>query len=213
MQAQDLLRSMVDYYASMRSYSDHGNVDARSQRRDRVTSTQFSTLYQKPSFFRFAFVRPHPHTPLNQAVTQHVIGFDGSNAYQIFKRYSGDVEVKSIDKLESAVAGASGISNGAAHTLAQLLLPGIGGISFLELRNIRFNDDVTVDGAPCYTVAAEHPTGDSHFELHIERECLLLRPSMWETEAFRFDESRMNIRVNEPIESALFAAALRDLAA
>jgi hypothetical protein len=213
MQAQDLLHSMVDHYASMRSYSDHGIVIARSLLRDHVTSTRFSTLYQQPSFFRFAFVRPHPHTPLNEAVTQHVIGFDGSNAYQIFKRYSGDVEVKSVDKLESAVARATGISSGSAHTIAHLLFPKIGGLSFLELRDVRFNDDAIVDGAPCYTVAAEHPAGDSHFELHIEKSSVLLRASMWETEAFRFEESRMNIRVNEPIESTLFAAALRDLAA
>jgi len=81
MDAQGALDSMVRRYAALSSYSDVGEVILTH--REFVTRTPFSTYYKEPSLFRFEFKVQHPYPPLNHIVSQHAVGFDGTQAYQI----------------------------------------------------------------------------------------------------------------------------------
>jgi hypothetical protein len=50
-------------------------------------------------------------------------------------------------------------------------------------------------------------------DLWIEKDTLLLRKFSSERETSRSEELRTSVRINEPIESVLFAAELKDLPA
>jgi hypothetical protein len=172
--AEKVLQDVVALYASMNSYMDSGYVTTTFVETGRLRRISFSTLYQKPSLFRFAFSTPHPHPPLNYIVTQHVVGFDGIEGYSLTKKYDSSQALKSINSLELVVAGATGISSGSAHTIGRLLLPEVGGLSILELVSPQLEDEMDIDGITCYSIAARHPQG-GEWELWIEKEALLLR--------------------------------------
>jgi hypothetical protein len=211
MDAQDVLNNVVRNYAALRSYSDVGEVILKNP--NFVMRTPFSTYYKAPSLFRFDFKVPHPHPPLSHVMTQHSVGFDGTKAYQIRRAYKGNVENETVDRIGLAIAGAAGISGGAAHTIGRLLLKGTEGLSISELVGAQFNEDTAIDGAVCYSIAAKYRDFSGKYELWIEKDTLLLRKYLSGHETSRFEETRTSIRIDEPIETAMFAAELRDQAA
>jgi hypothetical protein len=203
--AQDVLGRMVALYASLTSYVDTGHVTTRFAKSGLLSRTVFSTLYQKPSLFRFTFFRPHPHPPLSHIVTEHVAGFDGTESYFLTKRFEDREVSKSITSLPLAVAGATGVSSGSAHTIGRLLLPEVEGSSILDLLNPQFNGDTEIDGIVCYSITAQHPKIGER-ELWVEKESSLLRKVIAFGETSRSEEVRENISVNNPLELSLFAA-------
>jgi hypothetical protein len=202
--ARDVLRTMIATYASMTSYSDKGQVTTTQLKDGRVHRTTFSTLYQRPSFFRFAFSRPHPHPPLNHLVTQFVTGFDGTVGYSTTSKPGDAGPSKSVTSLELAVAGATGISSGSAHTIGRLLLPEVGGYSFQESLEPQFGKDVTVDGTLCYSISARNPRSETADEIWIEKESFLLRKIIRRRADGQSEEWRDSIELNAPLESHLF---------
>jgi hypothetical protein len=210
-QALDVLNRMARHYAGLQAYADVGEVTVTQRRRSFVTQVRFSTFYQKPAFFRFDFTVPDSYSPFSQAPTQHAVGFDGTKAYRVKMGYNGSVKKEVVDGIGLAVAGAAANSNGAANTIGRLLLADFEGFSILEPTGAKFIGDTVVDGVECYSIAAEHPTRGGKDEIWIEKDSLLLRKLLSETETTRSVESRSNIRINEPLETALFAAALRNL--
>jgi hypothetical protein len=121
--ARDVLRQLGALYAAMISYSDRGTLSTTSARTGNVSQTPFSTLYQRPSLFRFESSRPHPYPPLSHIVTQHVIGFDGTATYSRRKVGSNPETTTSIESLSLAIAAAHPSSHGASLTVARLLVP------------------------------------------------------------------------------------------
>ena len=79
--AKAVLEEVAARYASITSYSDCGAVHTQFIDNDRMFTTIFSTLYKKPSLYRFEFERPHPYPPLQNIVTRRAVIFDGSTAY------------------------------------------------------------------------------------------------------------------------------------
>jgi hypothetical protein len=109
-----------------------------------------------------------------------------------------------------AIAAATGASSGSAHRIGRLLLPAMGGLSILDLVDLRQGRDTVVDGTPCYSIAARYPKcAIPDMEFVIERDALLIRRIKTSGEAGKFSatELRHSIRVNEPIEDAMFRRA------
>ena len=202
-EARQLLEEAAATYASMISYSDVGSVSQQLQPDDPVLCTEFSTLYAEPNLFRFEFSRAHPYPPLRHVVTRHVIGFDGFGAYALRQEHDMPPTLQTRRDLSHAVAGSAGISSGSAHNIARLLLPEVEGLSILDLVDPRLIDDVPVDGAVCHRVRAHLPKGGVR-ELFFERDSLLLRRILTIGEKMTTDEIRRDIRVNQPIDDALF---------
>jgi hypothetical protein len=199
-----VLQGMVSYYRSFSAYSDTGHVTSTILKTRVVQRRSFSTLYQAPSFFRFEFANPHPHPPLADIITQHVVGFDGTEGYLLTKKH-GDLHAhKSVSSIALAVAGAAGISSGSAHTIGRLLLPEVAGLSFMDLVNPRHEGETDIDGIPCWSITAELPTGGKR-TVWIEKNTLLLRKIVDLRETFRAEEMRQNICVNGPVEINRFA--------
>jgi hypothetical protein len=208
MDAQAVIEEMVQRYAAFESYSDGGLVTFTHP--NFVTKTPFSTHYSAPSLFRFDFQAPHPYPPLSHVVTHHSVGFDGTKAYAIRKRFKGQVETESCENTGLAIAGAAGISCGAALTIGRLLFTDTGALSLLEQIDAKFEEDTVLDDIDCYSIAVRYPHHQSRYVFHIEKGSFLLRKLLSEHGTSSFEESRMNIRINEPIEDELFAATLRD---
>ena len=204
--AQDVLRAVVEKYAALGSYSDTGEVMTRIAANGTVHRITFSTLYQRPSLFRFTFFNPHPHPPLGHLVTQHSVGYDGTVGYSVAKRPNGTVDRKSPISLEAAVARATGISSGSAHTIGRLLLPEVHGLGLLDLVDAHRGDDVFIEGKSCYSVAARAPKGGRQQELWIEKDSYLLRRRITRSEQGDSVEARENISLDSPQPNALFAA-------
>jgi hypothetical protein len=211
MDAQAVIEDMVQRYVTFESYSDSGQVTFTHP--NFVTKTPFSTHYSVPSLFRFDFQVPHPHPPLSHIVTQHVVGFDGTKAYAISERFKRRVETQSCESTGLAIAGAAGISCGAALTIGRLLFTDTGAVSLLEQIDAQFDDDTVLDDIDCYSIAVRYPNHQSRYKYHIEKGSFLLRKLLSQHETSSFEESRTNIRINEPIEGGLFAATLREHAA
>ncbi len=205
MDAREVLQRMIALYGSLNSYSDTGYVKTNITARAAVHRKWFSTLYQKPSSFRFTFFRPHPYPQLGHIVTEHVVGFDGAEGYRIMKGPDDAQPLRSTTSLTLAIAGATGISSGSAHTIARLLLPQVGGLSILDLLNPRFNDATAIDGTDCHSISAQFPEGGEQ-ELWVEKGTLLLRKVIDSRASARSEEVRENICVNEVLEGKLFAA-------
>jgi hypothetical protein len=209
MQAQEVLDRMVQRYAGLQSYSDVGHVTLTHP--NFVTRTPFTTFYKAPSLFRFDFNVPHPHPPLSHIVSQHAVGFDGTNAYALRKAFKEKVESQLLNSIGLAVAGASGISSGAALTIGRLLLKGTEGLSISELSSVQLSADTAIDDVSCYSMTARYPSFGGKYHLLIEKHTSLLRKLLSEHETTRFEEIRCQIRINAPIEDAVFTAELKEL--
>jgi hypothetical protein len=202
--AEDLLRDMANLYASMASYADSGAVHTKLDASGLPYSQSFSTVFKRPALFRFEFWRPHPYERLRSLVTRHVAGFDGRAAYFVTQRPDAAPVREERPSLSTAVAGATGISGGSAHTIARLLLPDVGGLSILDLVGASFNPErPTIDGIACHSVTAQHPQSGAPTEFWIEKDSLLLRKVV---KHYRLpsEEVRECIHVGELLDDSLF---------
>jgi hypothetical protein len=202
-EARQLLEQVAATYASMSSYADAGCVSQHLQPSDSVLRTDFSTLYAAPELFRFEFSRPHPYAPLRHMVTRHVVGFDGFGAYALRQEYEMPPALQARQNLSDAVSGAAGISAGAAQNIARLLLSDLEGLSILDLAGPRMAEGAEVGGAACLCVCALLPRGGER-RLWVERNSLLVRRIQTHRDKISLDERRHEIRVNLPLDEALF---------
>jgi hypothetical protein len=208
--AKALLEKVAARYASITSYSDCGAVHTQLIDNDRVFTTIFSTLYKKPSLYRFEFERPHPYPPVQNIITRNAVVFDGSTAYTSKQTGADAPQTELAENFSLAIAAATGASSGSAHRIGRLLIPAMGGLSILDLVDLRQGMDTVVDGTPCYSIAARYPKcAIPDMEFVIERDTLLIRRIKTSGEAGKFSatELRHSIRVNEPIEDAMFRRA------
>jgi hypothetical protein len=157
----------------------------------------------KPKFFRFEFLSLHPFLPLRHVVTKHVCGFDGAEAYSVTQRSGESAVVELEESLKLAVAGATGISGGSAHTIARLLLPEIGGFSLSKLADVNLEREAEVEGALCYELTGVHPRGGPH-TLWIGKSDLLLRKLSERVRDSPSEEIRSAIIVDADLEPSVF---------
>ena len=206
--AQDLIRDVVAHYAQMSSYQDTGVVRQWFKAKQPPLETTFSTSFKKPSLFRFEFASPHPYPPLRHIITRHVIGSDGATAYSLVKEHKAAARVEIEESLSMAVAGATGISSGSAHTIGRLLLPEVGGLSLMDLVAPTCKKERLFQGTACYCIGAKHPTGPT-LELWIEKKTLLLRKLVHNARKVPSEELRQAIRVDRPVKKSIFAKPKR----
>jgi hypothetical protein len=206
--AKALLESVVRRYASIRSYQDSGTV-TQYDGRESPYRIDFANAYKSPSLFRFAFAAPHPYPPLHNYVIHYVLGFDGSAAYFRMKPPDQPQTKEASQNVGLAIAKGTGISSGAAHTISRLLLPDVGGLSILDLVDVRATEDATIAGVQCLSVTAQHPRGAGEWKLWIEKDTLLMRRLTVRRDpsgASFTEEVHQEIRVNEPIDDRQFSA-------
>jgi hypothetical protein len=107
------------------------------------------------------------------------------------KHYSGPAGVEVSESLDLAIAGATGISSGTAHTIGALLFAEVSGFNLLDLRRVRFRRNRIVLGVPCICVSGLHPRAGRWSAWFGEQDMLLRRlyRSRFNSEELRFNPS------------------------
>jgi len=200
-----VLEAVVARYAALASYADRGAVHRRLREGAPLLSLPFTTRFKKPAWFRFEFSAPHPYPPLSHIVTRHVVGFDGRGAYRLTQRTGRALQIDAPPDLARAIVRATGISAGAVHRIARLLLPEVPGVSLLDLTDVRFNADTAIGAVACHAIAARYPGGGA-LELWIEKHTRLVRRVLEVGPELDSSEMREDIRVDEPLSDEAFAA-------
>jgi len=203
--AQTLIEGMLRTYRDLTTYQDDGSVAIQAKDQSSVQRTTFETRFLRPSYFRFKFASPHPYAPLSHVVTTCVCGFDGDEAYLWTKHYEDQPAVHSYESLLMAVAGATGISSGSVHTIAQLLLEGFDGQIVLSLEGATIGEKEAIEGTVCQAVHGKLPDADVNITLFIDPNTKLVRQLTTQFADFTSIEVRRNIRLNDPLDKAAFS--------
>lgn len=199
--ARECITAISSRYRMLDSYADEGYT--RPSGSTQPHDCWFKTQFSRPDQFRFQFSRPHPYPPLRHLVTQIVIGSDGTTAY-FHKERDGTACRNDIERdLGLAVAGATGISRGAAHTIGNLLLECVGGFSLAMLNKPRFRRSRIFQDVYCSRITGIHPWGGGRITLWFSTSDLLLRKIV--SHRTKSEEIRQNIRIDQLIDQAVFA--------
>jgi outer membrane lipoprotein-sorting protein len=146
--AKGILAEMATAYSSCKSYQDKGRVQITfvEPKGNRTQEIRFWTAFVRPDHFRFEYIDRD--------------FFNKERCFIIWKegfavRAWWDLQpgIKSPQSLELALAGATGVSNGSAHTIPALLLPDeVGGKKLTDLRDPELAPDATISGEECYVI-------------------------------------------------------------
>lgn len=197
--ARECLAAIATRYQALESYTDDGFV--RPFGSSGPNRCWFKTQFRRPGLFRFQFATPHPYTPLRHIVTKTVIGSDGTTAFFSTQRHDSAPRTEIEDSLELAVAGATGISMGTAHTIGSLLLDCVGGFALPMLNRPRFRRSRQLDGQHCGRITAIHPRG-GRVTVWFGTSDLLLRKLVWHRT--NREEVRKNICIDQTPDQAEF---------
>jgi hypothetical protein len=200
MTAQDVLLAMHAKYAAVRSYQDRGVVITECPSEPEADELTFRTFFCRPERFRFEWTERHPYSGLRHILYHQVIWSDGTGA---FSYSDADRITRAKENLTMAIAGATGVSRGAAHTVSSLLLAEVGGFSLPQLQRLTL-DERDYEGVALYRIGGYHPHG--HFyEADVGRHDLLLRKlSVHKDDGAWKDEIRRDIQIDEAINEQVF---------
>lgn len=115
---QEVIKNMAERYAAVSSYQDTGVVETVSGDvlLSRSTDVFFKTYFTRPHKLRFEWADYSPFS----SVERNVVWGDGG---ETFRFYSFDPnKIKAVENMGLALAGATGISRGSAHTVPNLLI-------------------------------------------------------------------------------------------
>ncbi len=167
-----LVRRVLRANADVRAYADRGLV--RELYDDRRVAVTFATSFRRKRSFRFDFESPHPYRPLRSHASRASIGHDRTGPYFWSSHYGSAPKVEDEESLLMAVAGATGISRGSAHTIATLLMPETGPGTLDRLRRVRSLPSTTIRGTYCLGLVGRHPAG-GQVQIHVGARDLLVR--------------------------------------
>lgn len=199
-EAESLVSDLADRYAAMRTYRDRGVVLQSLPAIEMPVKTTFETRFRRPGLLRFAFSSPHPFPPLSHIVTEYCCGADSAGAYEWRKAHDEPAHLTKLESLSLAIAGATGISGGSAHTIGSLLMPEIGGLRFTELHDFRIRGREAFEGHDC--IVAESPLpGGGGLILWIHRDSMTLRKVVTKHPSFPpGEEIRRDIEIDAAID-------------
>jgi len=117
--ARQILTRMAETYANCKTYQDTGIVKTSfiGSDRDSVEETRFSTAFVRPDEFRFEYLSKNNSWGFGN---RYIIWCKG---HEVLTWWSIDPGTKREQSLALAVASATGVSSGSAHTIPALLLP------------------------------------------------------------------------------------------
>jgi hypothetical protein len=154
--ASEILARVAETYASCRSYRDDGEeqtvfITGTMPWHRNTTRKRFRTAFVRPErlFFEYREVGIGPESEWHRGVAW--TDASGPHAWN-----SLGINVVKIDSIDSAVGSLAGLSNSASSFAAKLLLPGIGGPSYLpDPVTARLIGDEIVDGVPCHRIEGQ----------------------------------------------------------
>ena len=154
---QTIIKNMAESYAALSSYEDTGVVETVSEGSfpRRSTDVGFKTYFTRPNKLRFEWL----DYSLLSTAERNVIWSDGTKVFSFYSIEPERIETK--DDTSLAVAGATGVSRGSAHTIPGLLMSEVGGFSVTELAKLSLKRTEVFEGEECYVVEGYHPNGEA----------------------------------------------------
>lgn len=165
--AMQVIAQMEKVYSECRSYSDFGSVTTvfHSGTRNKTEVKRFSTAMVRPRQFRFEF------SEQQNVESRYIVWRDGND---VRTWWDLDKQSKREHSLGMALAGATGVSGGSAHTIPSLLMPAeIGGRRLTDLEAAKLGHNQMIDGHACFTVEATY-AGDP-ITIWIDEQTYLVR--------------------------------------
>jgi len=161
---REILARVADVYANCASYRDEGKVVSSFE------EISFSTLFERPSRFRFEYTRIGPR----------------SDRYVIWRTAPGDAQSWWTIRTDSpnqsmnmAIASATGVSAASSHHIPRLLMPDeVGGFSFAGDKwvDVTNADEESVNGRTCYKLTGHYPLSPTTpLTLWVDKETFLIR--------------------------------------
>lgn len=194
----EIVKRMAARYASAKSYQDTGVIQESSGRDKPVISeiNSFKTFYTRPDNFRFEWE--------DRAGTlkgdRYIVWSDGKEVHS----YSHLMGLEKEEDLGMAIAGATGISRGSAHTVSVLLMPESSGFRLSEMDRIELLREERFEDIDCYVVKGFHPFGFA-IEMWIGKHDLLLRKILDHNKDGTFDiEIRREVILDGDIPATVF---------
>jgi hypothetical protein len=207
MTVQYVFDRMRATYASISSYEDQGVVLTHWPDKPGPDEIVFSTRFRRPDRFRFEWTKHHPDPALRHLKSHHLIWFDGTQACS-YSNWDGEKRVESEESLAMAVAGATGVSKGAALTVINLLMPVLDARLITDLQDLQLRQD-SFEQMDCYCIRGRESDGDQH-EFCLSSKDYLLRSVSVDRGAsprrrrFISQEIRREIRIDHKIDDHLF---------
>jgi hypothetical protein len=176
--ADKLIERVAEVYRTTKSYRDSGIIieyekDGETER-ERVT---FKTVFVRPGRFRFEWAEPWPI-----GGTARRVVWSNEKETKTWWQIPLARDFEDDDgSLNMAIAGATGVSHTAVHTIPVLLMsPSICGRTIRDLVRPRIERDTTLEDRRVWVVAGIYA---DHYIMHvyIDKETLLIR---------RIDESQ-----------------------
>jgi outer membrane lipoprotein-sorting protein len=147
--ATDIVRRMAETYKSCKSYQDSGTVTTIFHHEDgkqHTSSKPFTTAFVRPDRFRFEFKDSFDGHKWHRYIVW-ARGKDVRTWWDIRPKMEGP------ESLALALAGATGVSGGSAHTIPTLLIPDqIGGRGLTELTGLKRLEDADLGDIHCFRV-------------------------------------------------------------
>ncbi len=150
MNPEQVLAALAEMYASCVTYRDRGKVTTtwfRKGEPNRTTAKPFETAFIRPDRFRFEFRdRFVEEDPWHR----YLVWANGKDV-RTWWELEPAAEVR--ESLSLALAGATGISGGAAHTIPNLMMPEeIGGRTLTDLVEVTSLPDADIGDVSCYRI-------------------------------------------------------------
>jgi hypothetical protein len=142
MNPEQILAALSETYSTCASYMDTGEVVSLGAY---PTTRPFRTAFVRPDWFRFEFRdRFDEADPWHSYVVW-------ANESDVRVRWDIRPQVEQAESLRLALAGATGVSGGAAHTIPSLLMPDLFGPHPLtRLADVTSLPDEMLAGVACY---------------------------------------------------------------
>jgi outer membrane lipoprotein-sorting protein len=166
---QEILLRMAKAYATCESYFDLGVVKIVFIEKDgnRVTTKPFATAFVRPNHFRYQYED-------NRSEGEALVYIIWANGNEVQTWWDVNPGIQKKRNLESAVAGATGVSGCSAHNAPAMLLPDrIGGRKLSQLSDAKRVEDDKVNGFDCFRIRGKE--GDDVTVLWIDKRTYLLR--------------------------------------
>jgi outer membrane lipoprotein-sorting protein len=170
-EAKDILDRMARAYAECRTYRDSGVVKTvfittvgKQTRNRRTVEKPFTTAFVRPDRFRYEFTN-------GDSEDRYLAWQKGE---EVLVWWYAQPQVQKEKSLGLALAGATGVSSGSAHTVPSMLLPEeVGGRRPEELPGAKRIEDGRFDDADRYRIEGRYSSGPD--TLWIDKKTYLLR--------------------------------------
>lgn len=188
----EIFNKVEKQYESLNSYSDFGYVKAN------VEINNFKTFYIKPNLFKIMWSSKILTEP--PIIEHYIVWSDGQNSYSY---HSLDNRIEKEENLSMAIAGATGISLGAAYNISAILNLA-GGRKKTRIDDPVLIGEKLVEGDLCYHIKGRYKKSPTKFDVYISKTTYMIRKIVRHTKNGTIEAIYRQVTINPEIPISEF---------